>query len=124
MAPTPISSEASPVANTMAMIGIIVSGRAVPTAVRPEPTAPSASSSFRPNHSMLLVNSSSAGEDDDEGEREDEDLHAVVQDSVMRVVTTPMAMTARVAIEMASILHSGPRPYANAAAITRMMGSR
>ena len=40
------------------MIGIIVSGRAVPTAARTEPTAPSASSSLRPNHSMPLVNSS------------------------------------------------------------------
>ena len=40
------------------MIGIIVSGSAVPTAARTEPTAPSASSSLRPNHSMPLVNSS------------------------------------------------------------------
>ena len=40
------------------MIGIIVSGRAVPTAARTDPTAPSASSSLRPNHSMPLVNSS------------------------------------------------------------------
>src|SRR5690242_19209438 len=40
------------------MIGIIVSGSAVPTAASTDPTAPSASSSFRPNHSMLFVNSS------------------------------------------------------------------
>ena len=40
------------------MIGIIVSGRAVPTAASTDPTAPSASSSFRPNHSMPFVNSS------------------------------------------------------------------
>ena len=40
------------------MIGIIVSGRAVPTAARTDPTAPSASSSFRPNHSIPFVNSS------------------------------------------------------------------
>ena len=40
------------------MIGIIVSGSAVPTAASTEPTAPSASSSLRPNHSMPLVNSS------------------------------------------------------------------
>ena len=52
------SVAAAPPANRMAMIGIIVSGRAVPTAARTEPTAPSASSSFRPNHSMPLVNSS------------------------------------------------------------------
>src|SRR3954467_3360029 len=42
----------------MAMIGIIVSGNAVPTAASTDPTAPSASSSFRPNHSMPFVNSS------------------------------------------------------------------
>ena len=42
----------------VAMIGISVSGRAVPTAASTEPTAPSASSSLRPNHSMPLVNSS------------------------------------------------------------------
>ena len=40
------------------MIGIIVSGKAVPTAASTDPTAPSASSSLRPNHSMPLVNSS------------------------------------------------------------------
>ena len=40
------------------MIGIIVSGSAVPTAASTDPTAPSASSSLRPNHSMPLVNSS------------------------------------------------------------------
>ena len=39
-------------------IGIMVSGRAVPTAARTDPTAPSASSSLRPNHSIPFVNSS------------------------------------------------------------------
>ena len=58
IAPTPISSEAPPPANRMAMIGIIVSGSAVPTAARTDPTAPSARPSLRPNHSMPLVNSS------------------------------------------------------------------
>src|SRR3954452_8694098 len=59
IAPTPTSLVASPPPpNTIAMIGIIVSGRAVPTAARTDPTAPSASSSFRPNHSMPLVKSS------------------------------------------------------------------
>ena len=58
------------------MIGIIVSGRAVPTAASTEPTAPSASSSLRPNHSMPLVNSSAPSEDDDEGDDEDEQVHA------------------------------------------------
>src|SRR5437016_14516543 len=42
----------------IAMIGINVSGRAVPTAARTEPTAHSASSSFRPNPSIPFVNSS------------------------------------------------------------------
>src|SRR5262245_63769401 len=59
IAPTPTPCEASePAPVTMAMIGIIVSGSAVPTAARTEPTAPSASSSLRPNHSIPLVNSS------------------------------------------------------------------
>ena len=58
MAPTPTSCDDAPLANRIAMIGIIVSGRAVPTAARTEPTAPSASSSLRPNHSMPLVKSS------------------------------------------------------------------
>jgi hypothetical protein len=40
------------------MIGIIVSGSAVPTAASTDPTAPSASWSLRPNHSMPFVNSS------------------------------------------------------------------
>ncbi len=58
IAPTPTSCDDSPVANRIAMIGIIVSGSAVPTAARTDPTAPSASSSLRPTHSMPLVNSS------------------------------------------------------------------
>src|SRR5215213_4866785 len=55
--PTPWDSDEPPPVR-IAMIGIIVSGNAVPTAARTEPTAPSASSSFRPNHSMPFVNSS------------------------------------------------------------------
>src|SRR5436190_22235014 len=59
IAPTPTPWEASePAPVTIAMTGIIVSGSAVPTEARTDPTAPSASSSFRPNHSMPLVNSS------------------------------------------------------------------
>src|SRR6188508_560035 len=59
IAPTPTpweDSEPPPV--RIAMIGIIVSGSAVPTAASTDPTAPSASPSLRPNHSMPLVNSS------------------------------------------------------------------
>src|SRR5450759_2811301 len=58
MAPTPTSPPAAPPERTMAMNGIIVSGRAVPTAASTEPIAPSLRLSFRPNHSMPLVNSS------------------------------------------------------------------
>src|SRR5829696_2291750 len=59
IAPTPIPCDADdPPPVRIAMIGIIVSGSAVPTAARTEPTAPSASSSFRPNHSIPFVNSS------------------------------------------------------------------
>ncbi len=50
-------------ASRIATSGIIVSGSAVPTAARTLPTAPSASSSLRPNHSMPLVNSSAARSD-------------------------------------------------------------
>src|SRR3954453_13276378 len=59
IAPTPMPCDASdPSPVRIAMIGIIVSGSAVPTAARTDPTAPSASSSFRPNHSIPFVNSS------------------------------------------------------------------
>src|SRR5258706_4170877 len=59
IAPTPTPWDAAePPPDRIAMIGIIVSGRAVPTAARTDPTAPSASSSFRPNHSIPYVNSS------------------------------------------------------------------
>src|SRR6476646_3551208 len=58
IAPTPTACDASPDANRIAMIGINVSGRAVPTAASTDPTAPSANPSLRPNHSMPLVNSS------------------------------------------------------------------
>ena len=44
IAPMPMSSEAAVPVKTMAMIGMRVSGRAVPTAARTLPTAPSPSS--------------------------------------------------------------------------------
>ena len=59
-APTPISCEPSAVAKTIAMIGMSVSGNAVPTAASTDPTAPSPRPSLRPIHSMPLVNSSAA----------------------------------------------------------------
>ena len=44
MAPMPMSSDASVPVNRMAMMGMSVSGSAVPTAARTLPTAPSPSS--------------------------------------------------------------------------------
>ena len=44
IAPMPMSSDASVPVKRMAMIGMSVSGRAVPTAARMLPTAPSPSS--------------------------------------------------------------------------------
>ena len=54
----PTSSADADPAKTMAISGIIVSGRAVPTAASTLPTAPSARSRRWPNHSTPLVNSS------------------------------------------------------------------
>ena len=75
IAPTPTACDASPAANRIAMIGIIVSGSAVPTAASTEPTAPSARSSLRPNHSMPFVNSSAPSRMIDERDDEDEEVH-------------------------------------------------
>src|SRR5262245_45965491 len=59
IAPTPTPwDDSAPPPVRLAMIGIIVSGSAVPTAASTDPTAPSASWSFRPNHSMPFVKSS------------------------------------------------------------------
>ena len=54
----PTASDCEPAPKTIATSGIIVSGSAVPTAARTEPTAPSASPSRWPNHSTAFVNSS------------------------------------------------------------------
>ena len=70
------------------MIGIIVSGSAVPTAASTEPTAPSASSSLRPNHSMPFVNSSAPSRMIDERGDEDEEVH--VLDGPAMAVPTPI----------------------------------
>ncbi|MNL23682.1 hypothetical protein D3C87_1450820 [compost metagenome] len=63
MAPMPMSVPATlPLrqAPTMAMIGMMVSGRAVPTAASTEPTAPSERFSFLPTHSIELTKASQA----------------------------------------------------------------
>src|SRR3954447_3697207 len=63
IAPTPMAcaaSELSVPANRIAMSGIMVSGRAVPTAASTLPTAPSARLSLCPNHSIPFVKSSAA----------------------------------------------------------------
>ena len=84
------------------MIGIIVSGRAVPTAASTEPTAPSASSSLRPNHSMPFVNSSAPSEDDDEA-RWRGSRRSTLRPPVQVAVTIATAMTARIAIATTTI---------------------
>ena len=61
--------------NRIAMIGIIVSGRAVPTAARTDPTAPSARPSLRPNHSMPFVNSSAPARMTTNDDEEDQEVH-------------------------------------------------
>src|SRR5688572_22607914 len=58
MAPIPTSSAAAVPTKMIAMIGIIVSGSAVPTAARTLPTIPSPKPSFLPNHSIPFVKSS------------------------------------------------------------------
>ncbi|OOO01266.1 MAG: hypothetical protein USCGTAYLOR_02535 [Chromatiales bacterium USCg_Taylor] len=58
IAPIPTSSATSVPTKMIAMIGIIVSGSAVPTAARTLPTMPWPSPSLRPNHSIAFVNSS------------------------------------------------------------------
>ena len=57
------------------MIGIIVSGRAVPTAARTEPTAPSASSQLLAEPLDAVREQLGADEDDDEGDDEKDDVH-------------------------------------------------
>src|SRR5688572_16033413 len=54
----PISLDSAVPTKMIAMIGIIVSGIAVPTAARTLPTMPSPRPIFWPSHSMPFVNSS------------------------------------------------------------------
>jgi hypothetical protein len=58
IAPSPISSPWALLPRKMAIIGMIVSGIAVPTAAKMLPVAVSASPSLRPSHSMPFVNTS------------------------------------------------------------------
>jgi hypothetical protein len=76
IAPTPTPCEASePAPVTMAMIGIIVSGSAVPTAARTEPTAPSASSELAPEPLDAVREQLGSGEDHEERQDQDDDVH-------------------------------------------------
>ena len=89
------------------MIGIIVSGSAVPTAARTDPTAPSARSSLRPNHSMPLVNSSAPA-------RMTTKAMASVRTSIVRPWSrrrspTAIAMTTRMAVDTPTISQSRSR---------------
>ena len=58
IAPSPTSLECGSAEKRMATTGMTVSGRAVPTAARTDPTAPSPRPIRWPNHSMPFVNSS------------------------------------------------------------------
>lgn len=60
MAPIPISDEWAVSFVKSAMIGMRVSGKAVPMAASTEPTAPSDRLSSFPSHSMAFTNSSAA----------------------------------------------------------------
>lgn len=51
----PISSEFAPLANSIAIIGIRVSGKAVPIAENTLPTTPCPKFNFLPNHSIAFV---------------------------------------------------------------------
>ena len=107
IAPTPTSWDDAPVANRIAMIGIIVSGSAVPTAARTEPTAPSASPILRPNHSMLLVNSSAPIRITTKARTRTR--ISIGQAVATRALRTPTAITSRIPIETASISQSDSR---------------
>ena len=107
IAPTPTECDVAPPANRIAMIGIIVSGSAVPTAARTEPTAPSASSSFRPNHSMPFVKSSAPIRITMSARTRTR--MSIGQPATVIALATPTAMTARIAIEMPTISRSASR---------------
>ena len=103
------------------MIGIIVSGRAVPTAARTDPTAPSASSSFRPNHSMPFVDSSAPS-------RMTTKAIARTSRSAGRypwrpsAATTDRAMTPRIARATPAMARSPRTANTASSPITRAMG--
>ena len=88
------------------MIGIIVSGSAVPTAARTDPTAPSASSSFRPNHSIPFVNSSAPIRMTTKAMRR---IRSSTQPSVTRAITTLAAITRRISTATTVIARSPRR---------------
>ena len=83
------------------MIGIIVSGSAVPTAASTEPTAPSASSSLRPNHSMPLVKSSAPSRMMRNATTRT--TISTLQTLQSRALAMPMAMTTRIAARRATM---------------------
>ncbi len=121
IAPTPTPWEASePPPKRIAMIGIIVSGRAVPTAARTDPTAPSASSSFRPNHSIPFVNSSAPIRMTTNAPMRMR--MSTDQASTPWANTTLSAMTARMSAATSAIVRSPRRTNPMSAATTRAVG--
>ena len=121
MAPTPTSFEWSPVANRIAMIGIIVSGSAVPTAASTDPTAPSARSSLRPNHSMLFVKSSAPSRMMKKAPIS-RTMSTRGQCSSASDVAMPTAITSRMPAPTATMRHCPSRANPTAETATRTIG--
>ena len=106
MAPIPTSS-ADRRRDRIAMSGIIVSGRAVPTAARTDPTAPSARPSLWPEP-LDPVGEQLGAEEDDQERRQEQDEVASSATPRLRPRTTPTAMTTRIATEIDAIRRSPP----------------
>ena len=108
MAPTPIASVSALLVPTMAMIGIIVSGRAVPDRRQDGPDRALGELELVPEPLDAVGEQLGPDEDDHEGHGQHDEVHQAAT-SVSRAVAMPTAMTARMAIEMPSIRVSPPR---------------
>ena len=92
------------------MIGIIVSGSAVPTAASTDPTAPSARLELAAEPLDAVGEQLGAEQDDEERDDEDEEVHSDLRDEA--TPTTPRAMTTRMPMATSTMAHSPPRAYA------------
>ena len=72
---------AAPLANTIAMIGIIVSGSAVPTAASTDPTAPSARLEFPSEPLDAVREQLGTGKNEHERDRENKEIQDSGSDS-------------------------------------------